>query len=93
MVWGRNFLVRVENEVRKHGFYATRFVEARDEGEAESKIIEMLRNDAVLVALTRNERSDPPMMYVEEIEELKSFGKFNVPGSGFTWYQEQGDAG
>jgi len=90
MVEGHNFLIGVENEIRKHGFYTTRFVEARDEEEAETKVVEMLRNDASLVALTQNDRSDPPMMYVEEIEELKSFGEFNVPGSGFSWYPEQG---
>ena len=93
MVEGRNFLIGAENEIRKHGFYTTRLIEARDEEEAESKAVEMLRNDPDLVALTRNERSDPPMMYVGEIEELMSFGGFNAPGSGFSWYPEQGDGG
>jgi len=47
MVEGVNFLIGVEDgaavEVRKYGFFTTRFVEAWDRAEAEARVIEMLR--------------------------------------------------
>jgi len=28
-------------------------------------------------------------MFVEEIEELETFGEFEVPGAGFAWYPDE----
>lgn len=81
MVEGLNFLIRVDTETTKHGFFTTRFVEAWDEDEAESKVVEMLRVE--LKTLVQNVKSDSPMMFVEEIEawnRLVSSG-FQEPGS------------
>lgn len=89
IIEGHNFLVKIGDETKKRGFYTTRFVEAQDTDEAENIAIGMLRADADLIALTRNEESDSPVMYVEEVEELTSFGDFTVPGSGFAWYPEE----
>ena len=33
-----------------------------------------------------NEKSDAPMMFVEEITELQSFEDLNLPGTGFSFY-------
>lgn len=90
IIEGANFLVRVGTETRKLGFFTTRFVEAQDEQEAENKTIDMLRVE--LETLVQNDKSDSPMMFVEEIDELKSFGEFEVPGAGFTWYRDEGKA-
>ena len=87
MVEGVNFLIEMESEVRKFGFFTTRFVEAWDKEEAEAKAIEMLRVE--LKRLVRNEKSDSPMMFVEEIEELETFGEFIVPGTGCAWYPDE----
>ncbi len=84
---GVNFLVGIDTEIRKYGFFTTRFVEAWDKDEAEAQVIDMLRVE--LKALVQNEKSDSPMMFVEEIVELKTFGDFPVPGAGFTWYPDE----
>ena len=86
---GVNFLIRIDDETTKHGFFTTRLVEAQNEGEAESKAIEMLREE--LMTVVQNEKTDSPMMFVEEIKEMESFGKFKVPGAGFTWYLDRGE--
>lgn len=87
MVEGINFLIGVDNEIRKYGFFTTRFVEAWDKDEAEASVIDMLRVE--LKALVQNEKSDSPMMFVEEIQELETFGEFPVPGVGFAWYLDK----
>jgi hypothetical protein len=48
--------------------------------------MKMLRADPKLVKTVLNDKSDPPMMYVEEIEELESFEGCPVPGTGFAFY-------
>ena len=87
MVEGVNFLIGMDSEIRKYGFFTCRFVEAWDKDEAEAKVIEMLRVE--LKTLVQNEKSDSPMMFLEEIEELETFGEFKVPGAGFTWYPDE----
>jgi hypothetical protein len=87
MVEGVNFLIDMDNELGKYGFYTTRVVEAADETEAEALAVEMLRIE--LLKSVRNEASDSPVMFVEEIEELKSFDEFRKPGGGFVWYPDE----
>lgn len=86
-VEGVNFLIRVDTEIGKYGFFTTRFVEAWDKDEAEASVIDMLRVE--LKALVQNEKSDSPMMFVDDIEELETFGEFLRPGTGFAWYPDE----
>jgi hypothetical protein len=92
LVRGENFLINLDDVKQKMGFYTTRFVEAESEEAAENVAMDMLRHDPKLVKGVLNERSDPPMMYAEEIEELKSFEGFPVPGGGFAFYPEDSEA-
>lgn len=91
-VRGENFLFNLDGVNQKMGFYTTRFVEAEDEEAAEYAVMDMLRNDPKLIKGVLNERSDSPMMYAEEIVELKSFKGFPVPGTGFAFYSEESEA-
>ena len=90
-VRGENFLINLYGVNQKMGFYTTRFVEAENEEAAEYAAMDMLRGDPKLVKGVLNEGSDPPMMYAEEIEELKSFKGFPVPGTGFAFYPEESE--
>ncbi len=85
-VRGENFLMNIDGVERRYGFYTTRFVEAQSEEEAELAVVNLLRNDPRLVQAVMNEKIDPPMMYAEEITELKSFGEYQVPGTGFSFF-------
>lgn len=90
-VRGENFLISLDGVNQKMGFYTTRFVEAEDNEAAEYAVMDMMRSDPKLVKGVLNEKSDPPMMYAEEIEELESFEGFPVPGTGFAFYAEGGE--
>lgn len=72
-------------------FYTTVFVEAKDEEDAEQKSIQLLRHDPKLQESTLNNKSDSPMMYVEEIEELQSFDGFKLPRLGFSFFPIEND--
>lgn len=86
-VEGMNFLIEFDNKPSKYGFYTTRFVEAIDPTDAENKAMEMLRVELINVVL--NEQTDSPIMLVEEIDELQSFGDVLIPGAGFSWFPEE----
>jgi hypothetical protein len=90
LVRGEHFLMNVDGVEKKRGFYTTRFVEAQNEEAAESAVMEMLRDD--LAESVHNDKSDTPMMYAEEVEEIDSFAGFPVPGGGFTFYPEKKEA-
>ena len=86
---GENFLLNYEGEVKRHGFYTTRFVEALNEDEAELAAVELIRKDNRLREAVGNGRPDPPMIFAEEIEEISTFDN---PGAGFTFYEEEPSA-
>ncbi len=90
-VHGVNFAMRDADDGKVHvlGFYTNRYVEATDVESAENLAMDFVRKE--LSPFVLNDRSDPPVMYAEEIYELKRFGKHLVPGKGFAWYDEQDD--
>lgn len=87
-VRGENFIIRGDERNQKLGFYTTVFVEALDEQSAEFKAMALLRTDQKLVGITLNSKSNPPMMYMEEIEELETFEGLHLPRTGFAFFNE-----
>lgn len=89
-VRGENFLLKLDGKAGKVGFYTTRFVEARNDHEAEENAISALRNDPTLRQGVLNEKSDAPMLFAEEIVELDSFDGLTLPGTGLSFYADDG---
>ena len=96
VVNGRNFQLswaEGENErprIKRTGFYTTVHVRARSEREAESRAMKLLRADKALCKSVRNPASDdPPLMFLEELEELSSFKGCRLPRTGFAFYSER----
>ena len=87
---GRNFWLRVDSDTRRLGFYTTRFVEAEDERSAELVAIQLIRDDPKLPEVL-HQRSDPPMIYAEEITAVAAPDR-DHPNTGYTFYLEEGDA-
>ena len=87
LVNGRNFLIEWDGSVQKCGFYVTRFVNAEGKESAESEAILSLRSDTHLQELTKNEQTDPPLLFIEEIERV-SDNNGAANNTGFSWYDE-----
>ena len=83
---GKNFIINSETGPERLGFFATRYVEARDDREAEVKALNLIRNDKSLTSDVLNKKDAAPMLYVQEIVELVSFTGTNVPGAGYSLY-------
>lgn len=91
LVRGENFLMHLQTVDRKVGFYTTQFVEAEDPEQAEFAAMDALRAHPSLSGKVLNDRSDPPMIYADEIEELKSFDGYPAPGTGLAFFESESD--
>lgn len=88
LVNGRNFLIESDGSLRKLGFFVTRYVSAADEQNAESDVIAALRSDVWLRDITKNDESDPPMLFTEEIVPVVGDDLQHGEASGYSWYDE-----
>ncbi len=68
---GENFLIQAGSELEKQGFYQTVFLESNDFELAEKQAVDLIRNSD-LKALVKNAENDPPMIYLEEIDEIEN---------------------
>jgi hypothetical protein len=86
---GQNFLLSVDGERGKYGFYTTRCVEAADASSAASEAVERLRLERSLGELGLNAPDDPPRLAVERVEELETFKGVENLAPGLTFYPEE----
>ena len=86
---GQNFWLKLEDGAKRYGFFTVRYVEAESATQAESVAVQLLRDDPTLQKAL-NERSDPPMIYAEEV--TRDFERPSEYGnSGYTFYPEDSD--
>ena len=82
---GANFLITFDEEPAKLGFFTTRYVEATDAREAETKAMDMLRVE--LADFVQNDVADSPVMFLEDIAEIDSL--LDCPtDTGFSWFPD-----
>jgi hypothetical protein len=89
MIRGENFILELDGEAKRLGFYTTRFVEASAASEAEKKAIAQIREDRRLGA--QLEENDLASIHVEESCEVDSD---SVPeaAQGFSFFREESNA-
>ncbi|MEJ2656546.1 MAG: hypothetical protein P8012_05045 [Desulfobacterales bacterium] len=86
---GKNFLLNLDGEFKKFGFYATKFIKAEKPREAEKVATILIRQNPNLRDSVLNENTDRPTIDVEEIKEvniLKFFAEKST--ESFTFYPE-----
>jgi hypothetical protein len=86
---GANLLMEVDGTSKRMGFFTTRFVQANNRDGAELLAVDLIRNDGWLKGAISNPRTDPPMIFAEEIEAV---GPDSVPdvNSGFSFFPMDG---
>lgn len=87
VVEGQNYIVNLDEIPQRCGFFTTRFVEAENLSEAENIVRQLIRDELKEVLL--NDRNNPPVISLDEVVEIVSFGDNDVPGFGFTWFKEE----
>ena len=86
---GENFLLNLDGEFNKFGFYAVRFVKAESPKEAKKIATILIHQNPNLRDTVLNECVDRPRINIEEIEEV-NFLKFFAQKytASFTFYPE-----
>ena len=86
---GKNFLIDSKEGPRKKQFRSTRLVEAENENLAETLAHELISKDPRIQKFVLNEKSDPPVIYLESICEVPgmSYDAQNRANS-FCWENE-----
>ena len=88
LIEGKNFLLSVDGNLTRHGFFQTVFVGAPDPATAESEALKSVRGDEALRVQTQNALDDPPILYVESVEEVEDNASPSQP-RGRTYYREK----
>jgi hypothetical protein len=88
---GENFVLEVDGEAGCFGFYTTRFVEAKGHEAAEIVAVDLIREDRTLAGV-KNTRDNPPMIFVEEVEEIAVNEVHSSLGYTFFRMEEEADA-
>ena len=88
IVHGRNLLTNVDGVRQKAGFFTNVFVEAFTAADAESRAIELVREDAHLLGITLNGPGDPLSQTADGIREVVSFDSARLPRTALSLYPE-----
>jgi hypothetical protein len=81
---GENFLIQFEDKIENLGFYTTRVVKANSAEEAESRAIDLIRNDEGLTSMVQRSSDINPKIYLESIK-MASWWK-RLGGKGYTFW-------
>jgi hypothetical protein len=85
---GRNFLLDFDGKIARYGFYQAVLVQGADLAEAETNAIGFVKSDEELQQLVKNERTDPPMLFLDSYQELDQ-SELPPPPKGRTYYPEK----
>ena len=91
IVHGQNLLTEVDGVRQRLGFYTNVFIEAFTSADAESRAIDLVREDSHLRDILLNAEDDPLSLSTDEVHEIESFDGARLPRSGFTLYPEVKD--
>lgn len=88
MIEGQNIYLN-RGQIARMGFFTTRWVEAKNAQDAETFAVEHVKAELAKLNVLCNLPNDPPVISIEQIREVSSFGDSIVPGKGFTFYEDE----
>jgi hypothetical protein len=90
VIEGGNCMLRntQENQVKKFGFFASRYVEAKDDKVAQELAMQIVKEELYSQNLIENSRFDPPTFVIDETRSVMAFTP-SISTSGFTFYAEE----
>jgi len=88
IIHGQNLLTEVDGVRKRHGFFTNVFIEAFTPADAESRALELVREDAHVHDITLNAEDDPMSLSADKIQEVESFDDARLPRTGLALYSE-----
>ena len=88
LIHGKNLLTNLDGVRRKAGFFTSVFVEALTAADAQSRALELVREDSHVREMTLNHESDPLKLVIDEVREVDSFDSAGLPRTALSLYWE-----
>jgi len=86
---GENFEIISDGRVQNLGFFATRFVKANSDEEAEYKAVELIKNDSSLKSMMADNSKLTPKIYLEGLSSARWWKKLG--GEGYSFFNMEED--
>jgi hypothetical protein len=86
IVHGQNLLAEVDGVRQRLGFFTNVSVEAFAPADAETRAIDLVREDAHVQEMALNAKDDPLGLSVAEVREVESFDDARLPRTGLALY-------
>ena len=86
LIEGNNVLMNQQG-IQRFGFFATRYVKAKDSETASQQAIASAKKELFSTESLLNETGDPPVFEVSEVSPIETFKGLNSSGEGFTFYR------
>lgn len=80
---GRNVWMSVDGQPKLMGFSAPRFLEADTPQLAGDAVVQLIREDNKLRESVINDKTDPPVIDVEEVIAMEGFQEVQIPGVAY----------
>jgi hypothetical protein len=87
LIKGINLQINIDGEKGKHGFFTTRYIKTENMSAAKRIAMNLIKEE--LSSIILNDYGDSPDFLFEDILEVEDFGDHEVPGAGFTWFEER----
>jgi hypothetical protein len=87
-ILGRHFKMDVNGKCTYMGFYTTRYIQAASSEEARELGIAAVRGEESLKRVTLNDHDDPPLLAVDEIDEVSEYDG-TEGGAGFVIFKDE----
>ena len=86
----KNCLVDFDGKAAKYGFFKTYLLECESENKVQEDVLDLLfkDDDFLKVVLNKDDQSDPPMIYFDEIGVIESIPE-DANDEGTIWYLEK----
>ncbi len=88
LINAQNIMMETDGKIGHYGLYTTRVVLAPDHKTAIHNAIDLIKNEEDFKMLLLNSADDPPLLSVEDIEEVDQPLYLNKKLSGYTLYPE-----
>lgn len=84
LVEGTDILMKIDDQLHTVGFFTTRFITGKHATDAGEQTLHLIKEE--LSEITVNTDLNPPVLRIEEIQELHSFAGVDIPGKGLIFY-------
>jgi len=87
---GQNYLIQIDGDVKRMGFFKTYYLEAECPQDAENLAVQRIIDDPRWDGMIHNAQDDRPTMHLHRLGEVETFEDVPSLETGYVYYPEEG---